>query len=160
MRQNYFFAYLSFRFVFGTIFSTFCRFSSFSERFFDFLHQLVGRAARSAGPGGPRGRSPPGRMTAYCASEKKLGRVNWCVASPFVGKTPSPLPRGHLPPHVFLPMSCSSNPTGRCRQGTPRKQQHDGVAHGSRAIHRGQGVSIKSFGGHPPLSDLHLPRRG
>ena len=28
----------------------------------DFLHQLVGRAARSAGPGGPGGRRPPGKI--------------------------------------------------------------------------------------------------
>ena len=71
--------------------------------------------------------------------------------SPFDGETPSLSPRGDIPPRVFLPRSCSSDPTGRSRQAsrqaTPRKQQqHDGVAHGSRAIHRGQGVSIKPFG--------------
>ena len=66
----------------------------------------------------------------------------------FNGEIPSPRPRGYLPPHVFLLRSCSSIPTGRGRRSAPRKQQqqHDGVAHGSRAIHRGQGVSIKPFG--------------
>ena len=79
--------------------------------------------------------------------------------SPFDGATPSARPRGNLPPRVFLLTSCSSIPTGRCRQATPRKQQHqlhDGVAHGSRAIHRGQGVSIKPFVGHLPLSDRKM----
>ena len=63
----------------------------------------------------------------------------------FDGETPSLRPRGNLPPRVFLLRSCSSIPTGRCRQATPRKQQqqqHDGVAHGSRAIHRGQGFPL------------------
>ncbi len=44
----------------------------------------------------------------------------------------------------------------------PRKQQqqHDGIVHGSRSIHRAQGVSVNPFG-YPPLSDkaLLLTRR-
>ncbi len=36
----------------------------------------------------------------------------------FDGKTPSLLPRGHVPPRVFLPRSCSSFPTRRGRRGT------------------------------------------
>ena len=58
--------------------------------------------------------------------------------SPFDGGTPCPLPRGDLPPHVFLPRSRSSDPTGRGRSGTPRKQQHNNdtmmSCRGSRAI--------------------------
>ena len=50
---------------------------------------------------------------------------------PFDGETPSLSPRGDIPPGVFLPRSCSSDPPGRCRQATPRKQQqqqHDCVS--------------------------------
>ena len=61
------------------------------------------------------------------------------AASPFDGGTPCPLPRGDLPPHVFLPRSRSSDPTGRGRRGTARKQQHNNndtmmSCRGSRAI--------------------------
>ena len=75
-----------------------------------------------------------------------------------MGKRLKLQPRGDPPPHIFLLRSCSSFPTGRCRQATPRRQQqrHDGVSHGSRAIHRGQGVSIKPFGV-TPLSLMYPP---
>ena len=42
----------------------------------------------------------------------------------FNGETPSLRPCGNLPNRVFLLRSCSSFPTGRCRQGTPRKQHN------------------------------------
>ena len=48
-----------------------------------------------------------------------------------------PLPRGDLTPHVFLPRSRWSDPTGRGRRGTARKQQHNDTmtsCRGSRAI--------------------------
>ena len=107
------------------------------------------------------GGAPPGKLMIspqlYSLSGPSRQRPANKYASPFDGETPSTVPRANLPPHVFLLRSCSSNPTGRGRRGTPRKQQqqqqHDGVAHGSRAIHRGQGVSIKPFG-YPPLSDF------
>ena len=43
----------------------------------------------------------------------------------FDGETPSIRPRGDLPPGLFLLRSCSSIPTGSCRQGTPRKQHNN-----------------------------------
>ena len=68
-----------------------------------------------------------------------------------------PLPRGDLPPHVFLPRPRWSDPTGRGRRGTTRKQQqhqrHDGVAQRPRCHHRAQGSSVNPFG-YPPLSDM------
>ena len=53
------------------------------------------------------------------------GRGNKYVARPFHGETPCPEPRGDIPPRVFLPMSCSSFPTGRWRRGTPRKHNNN-----------------------------------
>ena len=43
---------------------------------------------------------------------------------PFDGETPKPQPRGHLPPRVFRPRSCSSNPTWRWRHDTLRKHNN------------------------------------
>ena len=105
-------------------------------------------------------------MCAYCTKLFKVTRPSPFPADPgeqarisqLYGETPSLRPRGNLPPRVFLLRPCSSNPTGRGRRGTPRKQQHDGVAHGSRAIHRGQGVSIKPFGV-TPLSLINIHHR-
>ena len=69
-----------------------------------------------------------------------------------------PLPRGELPPHVFLPRSRSSDPTGRGRSGTTRKQRHDTVVQGPPCHHRAQGSSVNPFGC-PPLSDVASNRK-
>ena len=74
----------------------------------------------------------------------------------FARGAPIPLPRGDLPPHVFLPRPRSSDPTGRGWRATPRKQQHqrhDDVAQGVPCHQRVQGSSVNPFG-YPPLSDI------
>ena len=52
--------------------------------------------------------------------------------SSFDRKMPSPRPRRHLPPGVFLPRSCSSFPTGRGRRGTLRKRRGRTTGTGTR----------------------------
>ena len=93
---------------------------------------------------------PPGKIKDFCETVATFhcgrdGR-DYTRYLRFMGETRSLVPPGDIPPRVFLLRPCASNPTGRDRRGTPRKQQHDGVSHGSRAIHRGQGGSVNPCG--------------
>ena len=78
-------------------------------------------------PGSEEGRQPPSRKiydftdTVHGIHRGRGPRTS--TTSPFDGETPSPRPRGHIPPGVFLLWPCSLNPTGRWGHGTPRKQQ-------------------------------------
>ena len=73
-----------------------------------------------AGPGGPGGRQPPqkrffGRYAAT-RNHRLMGKHLRCCRADI------------SPPRVFLPRSCSSDPTGRGRCGTPRKQDNNTMA--------------------------------
>ena len=71
--------------------------------------------------------------------------------SPFDGGTPIPLPRGDLPPRVFLPRPRCSHPTLLWRSGTPRKHQHqhDGVVQGAPPTIVPRGLPLTRLGGIP-----------
>ena len=66
----------------------------------------------------------------------------------FDGETPSIRPRGDLPPGLFLLRSCSSIPTGSCRQGTPRKQHNNNNNNNTMACPMGPVPSIAARGFH------------
>ena len=55
------------------------------------------------------------------------------------------------PVHQFLPGAVGRGRRGNNTTTTTTTQQHDGVSHGSRAIYRGQGVSVNPFGCPPSL---------
>ena len=62
------------------------------------------------------------------AGHINLERGEQAQTSPFYGETASIPLRGNIPPRVFLLRSCSSNPTGRGRRGTPRKHNNNTMA--------------------------------
>ena len=111
------------------------------------------------------GGAPPGKIDDFTATVFTFRPIpaetqEQALQHHLMGKRMKPLPRRNLPLRVFLLTSCSFIPAGRCRQGTPRRQRrqrrHDGVSHGSRAIHRGQGASVNPFGV-TPLSLTYRP---
>ena len=59
-------------------------------------------------------------------------------------------PPTRFPSHVLFIKSYREMPAGDAAE-TTTQQLHDGVAHGSRAIHRGQGASVNPFGYPPSL---------
>ena len=84
--------------------------------------------------------APPGKLMIFpklCADPVTFGRGRLYAVSPFHGETP----QSHL-----------------AENKQQQQQQYHGVAHGSCAIHRGQGISIKPFGVTPLSLIFQLSR--